>query len=222
MTDLPIAGELYAFTYRTRIDGVLTDLPAAGGVDQVVLKQAGVTISTIAGPAVHTATGTYLFPAATMPDAGDYDAEITYRTAATPDKLDIGETLKVYAFAGDLGDSGLVTLAQAKTHLDITDTENDDELQFFVSTANEWIATKCGTSTAYPVRMGTLELVRHLWESQRGPGFASLDDDSDGSFSLGLLGFAIPTRVLELIAPFMTALTPAPLMSFPVAADWPT
>lgn len=117
-----------------------------------------------------------------------------------------------------------VTLAQAKLHLniDLTDTTDDTELQFFVDAANEWIATQVPTANlnAKPVQLGTLELVRHWWDSQRGPAAAVLDDSEN--WHLGLLGFAIPTRVRELIGPYRSSVsTAAPTGSFPDAACWP-
>lgn len=117
--------------------------------------------------------------------------------------------------------SGSIGLADAKRHLNIDedDDTDDEEIDFFVAVANEWIATQVTDTTPAPVRNATLELVRHLWDSQRGP--AALDLDADG-FSLGLLGFAIPTRVKELLGPYLTGTAPpAATGSFPDAADWP-
>lgn len=117
-----------------------------------------------------------------------------------------------------------VDLTQAKVHLniDLTDTTDDAELQFFVDAANEWIATQVAAAdlTAKPVQLGTLELVRHWWDSQRGPAGGVLDDSEN--WHLGLLGFAIPTRVRELIGPYRSsASTAAATGSFPDAPTWP-
>jgi hypothetical protein len=58
----------------------------------------------------------------------------------------------------------------------------------------------------YTVRLGALELIRHLWQqTQQGGrpkfGGASLDGDSTGI----PMGFALPTRVIELWSPFRRA-----------------
>lgn len=113
-----------------------------------------------------------------------------------------------------------VDLTQTKTHLNITDDDEDDELEFFVDAANEWVATQVDDEdlTKYSVQMGTLELIRHWWESQRGPAASEVLEDG----SLGLLGFAIPNRVKELLGPWLTGSAPAAAVgSFPDAADWP-
>lgn len=113
-----------------------------------------------------------------------------------------------------------VTLEQARLHLqfDPTDTDEDDELQFFIDAANEWVEQAVTDTTPTPVQLGTLELLRHWWESQRGPANLDLDPDS----GLGLRGFSIPNRVRELLAPWATGTsTGAPVGSFPDAPSWP-
>lgn len=114
-----------------------------------------------------------------------------------------------------------VTLEQARTHLnfDADETGDDTELQFMVDAANEWVATQITDVTPKPVQLGTLELVRHFWDTQRGAFGNPLDNE--GEFSMGLLGFSVPNRVKELLAPFLDAGTPAALGSFPDAEDWP-
>lgn len=59
-------------------------------------------------------------------------------------------------------------------------------------------------AVAWSVRLGTLELVRHLWQLTQQPGRrqfggGALDGDSGGAVPAG---FAIPNRVLELWKPF--------------------
>jgi hypothetical protein len=60
-----------------------------------------------------------------------------------------------------------------------------------------------GGKIPWSVRLGMLELIRHLWQlTQQGgrPKFGSAYDGSDGpTFPTG---FALPTRVLELWSPF--------------------
>lgn len=115
-----------------------------------------------------------------------------------------------------------VDLTKAKLHLNIdaADTSDDTELTFFVQAANEWIATQVDDVTPTPVQLATLELIRHWWDSQRGPA-TQVDDEG---FSLGLLGFAIPTRVKELLGPYLSgsgSAPAAPAGSFPDALPWP-
>lgn len=114
-----------------------------------------------------------------------------------------------------------VTLNEIKAHLNIEADVNDydDELQFFLDTAAEWIATQVSDVTPAPVQYATGELVRHMWDTQRGPAAVDLDDESTG---LGVLGFGIPNRVTEMLAPYLSSIAGlAPVGSFPDAADWP-
>ncbi len=170
----------------------------------------------------------------------------------------------------------VLTLALAKTHLNITTSAQDAELQTFIDAAEAVIAQRCGplASTATTVRvrgeraalslpitpaitltsvtpvdgaaltladlyldtaagvvtwdsgdsfdarfydvvyaagrttapadlmMGVKELVRHLWETQRGPtrrpgSTAALESDAPGA------GYLLPWRVSELIGPHL-------------------
>lgn len=114
-----------------------------------------------------------------------------------------------------------VDLDQTRLHLnydDPTDTDDDAELEFFIAAANEWVAEKVSDTTPTPVQLGTLELIRHWWETQRGPAAGDLDPDG----GLGIRGFSIPTRVTELLQPWLTGTaTGSPVYSFPDAATWP-
>ena len=120
--------------------------------------------------------------------------------------------------------STTVDLDRAKAHLnfDDDDTEDDVELQAMLDAATEWVATQVSDLTPAPVRLAIMELLRHFWDSQRGPAGGPLDEDTGETFSLGLLGFSIPNRVKELLAPYVTGRSiPAPASSFPDALDWP-
>lgn len=116
-----------------------------------------------------------------------------------------------------------VDLAMARKHLnfDVTDTDDDDELQFFVDAANEWMATAVTDMSPKPVQLGTLELIRHLWDTQRGPAAMGLSGDEEGG--RGFIGFAIPNRVRELIEPWAAGSIRGGRAtgSFPDAACWP-
>lgn len=115
-----------------------------------------------------------------------------------------------------------VDLADTKTHLNITDDDDDTELQFFIDAANEWIATQVDTSdlTAKPVLIATLELIRHWWQlSQLGPAdIADAEADDVGQLR-------IPPIVHQMLGPYLsgssTAAPPAALYSFPDAPSWP-
>jgi len=55
------------------------------------------------------------------------------------------------------------------------------------------------------VRLATLIIAAHLWETQRGvsPSPLSLQGADVGEFSVPGLGFAIPNRARELLAPYV-------------------
>jgi hypothetical protein len=95
-----------------------------------------------------------------------------------------------------------VTLSDAKLHLNIeaTDHTDDTELQFFVDVAVEWVSKRVPDLMPAPVRLATLELVRHLWDTQRGPAVGSLDDAPTPRVGTS---YAVPNRVTELLAPYM-------------------
>lgn len=114
-----------------------------------------------------------------------------------------------------------VTVTEAKAYLNLDDDEDDAELDLFVGAANQWVAKHVPAVEldAYPVRLGTLELIRHFWDSQRAPADGFPGDDDGAGRGLGLLGFAIPNRVHEHLAPYVTRV--APTGSFPTAASWP-
>lgn len=59
------------------------------------------------------------------------------------------------------------------------------------------------------LRQGVLELIRHLWDTQRGsgPGGARanlLNPDGDPTTAAGLAAYTLPNRVKELIAPYVS------------------
>lgn len=114
----------------------------------------------------------------------------------------------------------MATLQQVKTHLNIdnSDTTHDVELQMFLEAAEEWVATKVADTTPKPVQLAILFLVAHLWDPQRGPVAAPLDDVNQ-PIAAGF-GFAIPNRVRELLDPYMTAAS-TPRYSFPDARCYP-
>lgn len=113
-----------------------------------------------------------------------------------------------------------ITLAEAKAHLNIPPgaTDEDAELEFFVSAANEWIADEVADPTSYRAQLATRMLVAHWWETQRGPaGGGVLGDDADsgrGSW------YSIPNKVKELL-PEKHSASSTPQGSFPDAVAWP-
>jgi len=110
-----------------------------------------------------------------------------------------------------------VTLDQAREHLEFDDTDHDqdDQLQFYVDAANEWMATAVTTLEPKPVQMGTLELIRIAWKAHRGPAAGDLEGDELGG--RGFLGFAIPNSVREWIEPWAVGEISggSPMGSFP-------
>ncbi len=115
-----------------------------------------------------------------------------------------------------------VTSDEALSQLNSLDGVDDPvELELYVDAANEWVATRVTDTTPAPVRLATLMLVDHLWETQRGPVSSAPFDDS----SFDRTGYAVPNRVLELLAPYLTdglGQSPAaPRHSFPDAVAYP-
>lgn len=116
-----------------------------------------------------------------------------------------------------------ITLSEALKQLNIDPAPADTtELQLYVDAANEWVATRVTNTGPAPVRLATLMLLDHLWETQRGPASSPVDDDLGAP---GTFGFAVPNRVLELLAPYMGAglgsRPSSPAYSFPDAVAWP-
>lgn len=117
-----------------------------------------------------------------------------------------------------------ITIYEAIDHLNLEDDSEDlDEALLYVNAANEWIATRVTDTSPAPVKLATLFLVGHWWESQRGTASTPLSDET--VFVAGV-GYAIPNRVLELIDPYRSRT--APVFSFPDAVahpdpvEWPT
>lgn len=109
-----------------------------------------------------------------------------------------------------------VTAAEAQAQLNL-DGAVTAELQLFVDAANAWIATKVSDTSPAPVRLATLFLVEHLWESQRGP--AAIPSAADELVTVTGVGYAIPNRVKELLDPYLGSTSPT--YAFPDAAAWP-
>lgn len=110
-----------------------------------------------------------------------------------------------------------VTIDEAIDHLNITESEDQVEVELYVNAANEWVATKVADPSAYAVKLATLFLIQHLWNSsQRGPTAVAIDDEI---VTVTGVGYAIPNRVRELLQPYLVQAAPA--YSFPDAAYWP-
>lgn len=104
-----------------------------------------------------------------------------------------------------------VSVDDVRRHLQDDEAELDeDELGFFLDTASEWVAKKVPSLSPNPVRMAILNLVEHLWDTQRGPAAGPLDPET---LTRPGAGYAIPNRVAQMIAPYMTG--SAPRGSFP-------
>lgn len=110
-----------------------------------------------------------------------------------------------------------ITLDEALDVLNIPgSTEDVAEISLYMDAANEWIATRITDTSPNPVKLATLFLLDHLWQSQRGPASTPLSDEM---VTVGSIGYAIPNRVLELIEPYRTKA--APTYSFPDAVAFP-
>lgn len=112
-----------------------------------------------------------------------------------------------------------VTSDEAREHLNLTETEDELELDLYVNAANEWVATKVSDSDvdAYAVKLATLFLIQHLWNSsQRGPTTIAVDGEL---VTVTGVGYAIPNRVAELLQPYLARTSPT--YSFPDAVAWP-
>ena len=110
---------------------------------------------------------------------------------------------------------------EARNYLNLSQDEAGAELNLtlIVDAANAWVASKVTDTTAAPVKLATLELIRHWWEVQRGPSAAPLDEDY---VDVSVMGYGIPNRVKQMLDPYMTATAgPSGAGSFPCAAPWP-
>lgn len=95
-----------------------------------------------------------------------------------------------------------ITFDEALSQLNMESPEDPAELELYVDAANEWVATRVSDTSPAPVRLATLMLLDHLWETQRGPASNPVDDELG---TPGTFGFAVPNRVLELLAPYMSS-----------------
>lgn len=122
-----------------------------------------------------------------------------------------------------------ITIDQALSQLNMESVDDAPELELYVDAANEWVATRVSDTSPAPVRLATLMLLDHLWETQRGPASNPVDEELG---TPSTFGFAVPNRVLELLAPYMSSGTgtkpAASTFSFPDAVahpdpvEWPT
>lgn len=116
-----------------------------------------------------------------------------------------------------------ITLPEALKQLNMQEPADTTELELYISAANEWIEERVTDTSPAPVKLATLFLLDHWWETQRGPAATPLDDD----FTTGPgVGFAIPNRVLELLDPYLSKSTPTfsfpDAVAFPDPVEWPT
>jgi len=203
-------GDVATLDFTVELDEVLTD-PTTITLT-ITDPDGGVTTKSLAD-VTRVSAGVYTYD---QPVTIVGDWRYTWLTTGTVATAESG------TFTALPTDTDQVTLSLARRHLNFDDDEHTDdaELGFFLIAANEWMAAAVTDLTPAPVLLGTLELIRHWWETQRGPGFdGTLSDDGTG---LGLRGFAIPNRVRELISPWAApAATGAPLGSFPDAPRWP-
>lgn len=117
--------------------------------------------------------------------------------------------------------SGVVTVAEAKVELNIasSDATYDTELPWYVDASNVWIASKVADTTPAPVKLATLFLIKHWWNTQKEPQTAPTPD-GDVVVIAGR-GFAIPNAVKEMLGPYLSTSGSVPSYSFPDAVAWP-
>lgn len=111
-----------------------------------------------------------------------------------------------------------ITLDEALEQLNVTSSDDEDEISLYVDAANEWIATRVTDTSPTPIKLAALFLVDHWWESQRGPVGTPLSDDT---VTYNGRGFAIPNRVMELLGPYISGTSGSPVGSFPDAVAYP-
>lgn len=75
---------------------------------------------------------------------------------------------------------------------------------FAIGAKNIKVVYTAGRSGAVPwtVRLGALELIRHLWQLTQQPGRPRFGSSLDGESSGVPMGFALPDRVVELWSPY--------------------
>lgn len=118
-----------------------------------------------------------------------------------------------------------VTLQEALDQLNDDQSDNLVEVSLYVDAANEWIEARVSDTSPAPVRLATLFLIEHWWQSQRGPASAPFEDGDPIVFNGR--SYAIPNRVLEILGPYLLDDTTTPQFSFPDAvafpdpAEWP-
>lgn len=114
----------------------------------------------------------------------------------------------------------IITLDEAIAHLNMDDAAASDllELELFIDAAEEWVTAKVTDTTAATVKLATLMLIGHWWETQRGP--ASNPLNANEFVSVSSPGYAIPNRVKELLGLFAVTTADA-TGSFPDAVAWP-
>lgn len=122
-----------------------------------------------------------------------------------------------------------ITIEEALDQLNVSMSSPDvAEITLYMDAANEWVATRVSDTSPAPVKVATLILLDHLWETQRGPATSPLSDEM---VTVASAGYAIPNRVLELLAPYMTlgvGSRPAAVsysfpsaVAFPDPVEWP-
>jgi hypothetical protein len=116
-----------------------------------------------------------------------------------------------------------VTLDEALDQLNIEDASDVAEIQLYVDAANEWVDRRIGvagwvaSTEVNTIKLATLFLVDHLWESQRGPAATPLGGDE--FVQVASRSFAVPNRVIDLLRdPSRNA---AAAHAFPDACAWP-
>lgn len=191
-----VVGQAYTLDYSLTLD----DEPIDASIALTVNAPDGTTRHPVV---VHPATGQW-----TVSDAADQAGIWRFRWAASGAAIDASEgAFTVAASSLDPGapPAGFVTLDKLKRDLNIEEHDDDDELTFFLAAATTWVAKRVQDISPEPVQLAILNLVNHLWETQRGPAAGPLDEDT---LNRPGLGYAIPNRVAQLLGPYVGGATP--------------
>lgn len=122
----------------------------------------------------------------------------------------------------------LATLDQLKAQLGVRRPVHDDELKLYLGAASNVVrGMVVFDATAVPpeVKLATLIIAEHLWETQRGDGNVrpGVGGGNDEDSLVRSRGYLIPHRAAQLLAslPSRPSQRPGPVFSFPLPSAWP-
>lgn len=180
--------------------------------------------------------GTTLTPAPTNPSVGRYELDFvptvsgihTVRCVATAPAAAFADVIDVRPMAG----LGVLSLADAKEHLNKISPVSDEELRLMLPAAVERVERHTGRPLAGATQVTASEVLAvklvltEYWRTQRAKvsrgvsgggasGTAVESDSGPGGMA------AIKTRLTDLLGPPAAEPGSAPVGSFPAALPWP-